>query len=66
MSKHVVLPRCLHVYTLWERVKGVLWGLMTGVATAVGCGWITDAPWFWERVAQLLTLLQALRALLPS
>ena len=66
MSKHVVLPRCLPVYPLWERVKGVLWGVVTGVVTVVGCGWMTDAPWLSQRAAQLLSWLKDLGPLLPS
>jgi hypothetical protein len=57
MSKQVILPRCLPVYPLKERIKGVIWGVTSGIFTAIGCGWMTDAPWFWQRVEKLISWL---------
>jgi hypothetical protein len=40
-------------YPAWERVKNLLWGLISGVVTAIGIGWMTEAPWLSQRIAQL-------------
>ena len=59
------LPRCLPVYPIRERVKGVLWGLYTGVFTTIAIGWMTEAPWLTQRYTQLLSWLSEFLLLLP-
>jgi hypothetical protein len=45
--------RCRPVYTISGRLAGLVWGVITGLATTVAVGWITAAPWL-ERVASWL------------
>ena len=38
----------------WERIEGMIGGMVTDLLTAVGVGWMTGAPWLAERIGQLL------------
>lgn len=44
---------CRPIYTISSRLVGVVWGVITGLATTVAAGWITAAPWL-EWVARWL------------
>jgi hypothetical protein len=52
----VYLPIC----TLRKRIARMIWGIATGLLTAVGVGWMTGAPWLAERMGQLLQWLPRL------
>ena len=56
---------CLPVYPFRERVKGVVWGISTGLLTAIAMGWMTEAPWLTERLSQLWSWLPNWSVLLP-
>ena len=47
---------CIPVHTVGSRLIGMVWGVITGIATAVAVGWMTAAPWLQQVAAWLLAL----------